>query len=156
MADRKNLTWWNSNLAYREREALNEASLALDLQDITNSNQATSLSKLFALDRAQAEEITHLRTLVGVMAEMLVQENVLSGDILEMRVKDRLREIEEARAPKTKSQDQNSSPYRGSGIPAAPSAPEPVTHCTRCGDEVLTRNTQITGDGVICDGCYYG
>tara|TARA_R110002096_G_scaffold259030_1_gene452574 strand:+ start:36196 stop:36666 length:471 start_codon:yes stop_codon:yes gene_type:complete len=156
MALKNDFSWWNSNLGHREREALNEASLALELQGITDTNQSKSLSKLFALDRAQAEEITHLRALVSVMAEMLVEQNVLSGDVLKMRLKDSLRELEEARRPKINTDSKGGHPYRGSGIPSEPSAPEAVTNCSRCTKEVLTRNTQITGEGVVCDGCYYG
>ncbi len=155
MGDIWSFNWWNSELGYREREALNEASLALELQDITNTSQSKSLSKLFALDRAQAEEISHLRSLVAVMAEMLVEENVISGDILEMRLKDRLREIEEAKKPKTNSQSQGGHPYRGEGIPSKEQVPERTTHCSRCGEEVFARDTQITEDGVVCDTCYY-
>lgn len=138
----------------RERSALNEAAYALELQDWKTTNHATSLKKLFALDRAQAEEIVQLRAMVTVLTELLVQEKVVAGGVLEIRLKDKLREIDEASRPKAKP-SASGGPYRGEGIPAQPEVPEPVTKCSQCGDEVFTRSTQITAKGVICDGCYY-
>ncbi len=144
-----------NDIGARERAALNEAAHQLQLQDATAGHHSRSLDKLFALDRAQAEELTRLRLLVEIMGNMLVEAKQLDGQVLRDRLDDKLRLIEEAKQPKAPAAAQDAHPYRG-GAPA-PVAPPVLatTSCGRCGKEVFARDTQITGHGVVCDTCYY-
>ncbi len=142
------------DIGYREREALNEAAHSLTMQDIATSHNSRGLEKLFALDRVQAEEIARLRVMVEVLSEMLVDSKVLSKDTLALRVKDSFRILEESKHP-VPSKSAEGHPFRGGPSSKEAVAPEPVTSCTRCGEQVYARNTQITANGTICDGCYY-
>jgi len=144
---------WLFDVNWRERAALNEAAHALEMQDIANENSSTRFGKLFALDRAQGDEIAKLRCLVEVLSEMLVDAKVLTEDALEFRVKDRVRAMTEAAKPKMVGP--SSGPYRGGGEAPAPVVPERTVTCGACREEVLARTTQITATGVVCDSCYY-
>ena len=144
-----------NDIGYRERAALNEAAHQLQLQDITSDHHRRSLDKLFALDRAQAEELTRLRLLVEILGNLLVEAKLLDGQVVRDRLDDKLRLIEEAKRPKSPETRQGAHPYRGGGPAPAEPPPLATTHCGACGKEVFARDTQITGDGVVCDTCYY-
>ncbi len=133
-----------NDIGYRERAALNEAAHQLQVQDITSDNHRRSLDKLFALDRAQDEELTRLRLLVEILGNMLVDANLLDGQVLRDRLDDKLRLIEEAKRPKSPVTSEAHA-YRGGG--SAPVAPPVLatSNCGRCGEEVFSRDTQITG-----------
>ena len=129
------------DIGHREREALNEAAHSLAMQNITAEASSRGLEKLFALDRAQAEEISQLRALLEVISEMLIDAEIISPDALKFRMKDKLQALEEAKHSTTDTKK--------------PSAPEPQSQCSQCNKTVLSRNTQISANGIVCDTCYY-
>lgn len=154
----KRIGFWDSvfnDVGAREREALNEAAHALEMQTIESNNHDRRIEKLLALDRAQGEEIAQLRVLVDVLSTMLVDAKVLDSQTMKDRVRDKQRALMEASRPK-RGQDTDSSdhPYRG-GSPVRAAVPEATVDCKHCAEQVFARNTQITAIGPVCDVCYW-
>ncbi len=144
-----------SDIGAREREALNEAAHALQMQEIASDNHDRRIEKLLALDRAQGEEIAQLRIVVDVLSSMLIDAKLLDSQIMLDRVSDKRRALEESQRPKTSRSTQDSGhPYRG-GSPLREAVPEVTIDCKNCRAQVFARDTQITPIGPVCDRCYW-
>ena len=132
------LSWFNlldNDTSYAEWRAINEAHDSIQHQAQMDAIQATQLQKLFALDRTQAEEIQQLRLTIQVLMQLLAEAGVLSPEAFDARIEQRRMALEQKRAEVAR---------RG-----------PMVNCMSCQQSVPSSRTQITGDGTVCDQCYY-
>ncbi len=101
----------------------------------------------------QTEHVIQLRALVGALAELLVERQVLYGDELQRRVDAKRAELLPSPEPAPLAHGVGGGPYRGG--PAAPGEPEPMETCLRCSARVPASDTHITESGVVCDRCWH-
>lgn len=132
-------TFFDENMSWREASAINEAHDAISTMQAvtatTSQAQAQQLQKLFALDRAQAQQIERMAATIDVLTELLLETGAIDRAALTERVTARVNELEK--------------------VEAEAKARGPQTSCARCGAEVPAKNTQITETGTVCDRCYY-
>jgi len=147
----KKIGFWEGmlkDMSWDTRDAFNDAATSISIQDNALSYHSEKLQSLLALDRAQAIEIENLRGIIEVMSDLLVDMKVVDGDILGIRVKDKLAELQEARNPKPSSG--RGSPYRGNPGSANP-AGRTLRTCTKCKEEFMA-----AGSREICSSCDFG
>lgn len=99
------------------------------------SNALDAKLSIEALDRklrTQAAQLKALRTVVGVLAEMLRDSGVVNGEVLDARLQAAVVNAEEVIEPVV------------------------TVTCGRCHRPVERRHTVITADGEICDRCHAG
>lgn len=143
-------TFFSDSMGHAERERLNEAASELHMLNAQAELSRDNIGRLFDLDRAQADEIENLRVVVRVLTEALLDAGHLDRTLLDERMKTAFTELELKRNPPP-ADPSAGGPYRGGeGEPA----PEPMTTCEKCREQVLARRTTITGQGVFCDVCY--
>src|SRR5262245_54340359 len=130
--------FWESDYS----AAVNELNDGIAMQRAAHDHMDFSLPRLFALDKLQGQEIAQLRTLVGVLIQMLVDSKAVDEDVLKYRLQ---AELEEAAQQAAASGD----PYRG-GPPqeAAPLA------CVACGKTLTLAEAAPTKRGPMCNPCF--
>lgn len=146
------------DIGYREREALNDAAHALQMQGISQEAQSRAMENLFALHRAQSVELRELRGVVEVLSGMLLDAGLLDHQVFADRLEDKLRTVAEPEVSQKESNPRQGHPYRGAvGAQGAKSADAPLAtlNCGECGEQVYAQDTQITEFGVVCDSCYH-
>ena len=144
--------FWESlfhDIGWHEREKLNEAAESIGrLSDEAGGNRE-HIRSLYNLDRAQAEELEQLRTILRVMGEILIDNGVVSRESLEARLDSALRKVED------EPTNISGGPYRGETRAKKKSRPlrQPKTTCARCQQEVLWIHTEAREEGSVCVSC---
>ena len=115
-----------------DRELAGQTVTPLSQEGLFRSQQ-----KLFALDKAQGEEITRLRAVVNVLVDMLVEARVIPEDTLYDRIRTA---VEPPEPPPTEK-----SP--------AEKPPELFT-CVNCGRQVGLSEATRAAEGVVCGQCF--
>ena len=133
------IDWWDaifSDVGAVERRALNQAAEELGLLNISADLNQEQIHKLFALDKAQREEIERLRLTIKVLTEILVDSGVVAEAAFTERMQAALAAREEAKAARAKAKA------------------EKIVRCQQCGVEVPARSTNLTEWGLVCDACH--
>jgi hypothetical protein len=140
------LKWWHGE--WFERQRINEAAAELSTLDTITDSLSQQVGRLFELDRDQGREIARLQAAVGVLMELLIQNNLVQEGDLRAKLDSAFAALEPQHTA------QPGHPYRGDATPdQAP--PERKVACRHCGKEVPIRSTFVTAAGEVCDQCYY-
>jgi hypothetical protein len=129
------LPWW------RQPNAQDFNGLANDFEDRLRGDQAVAdgtadnVRSLFALVRAQDQQVQRLEVVVQLMSDVLAASGMLDEKTLGAR-------LEQALAAKHK---QLEAERTHAGL-----------ICVRCGCTVPKRQTMMTGAGPTCAACYEG
>jgi hypothetical protein len=148
------------DVGYFEAAAINANADSIDMMSTAHAASVDHLSRqtraLHAMDHAQSKELARLRTMIGVLAELVAEQGTDRSEI-ELRMEaalDRL-ESKETMAKGIESHGPG-GPYRGGASEGGgSSAPERKITCKRCSEEVLARRTTMTEQGAMCDRCFY-
>jgi len=93
---------WFWNNEWRQRDAINQAAEELDVMRAERAGDTSALTRLFNLDRAQAQEIARLRVTVEVLANLLIESGAVDEKTLRYRIEARWSEYEAAQPPAPK------------------------------------------------------
>src|SRR3954468_7799410 len=112
------------------------------------------------LDRSvieQGGELARLRAIVGVLCNVIIEQDIVSRGALMERIRDALHDIDPLMLPSLRRTaaatgpilPPGSNPYRD-----APSMMPPGEHhvtCIRCARSIADKHTNLTDEGPICD-----
>ena len=115
---------------YRQRGDINAASRDAEIARFHGDLALESVDALRKQVLAQREQIRELGAMVSVLVKMLSESGSVDDKVLRYRVESQLEELREAARPENQ-----------------------LLACTRCGKQVPAAQTQLTGDGPVCDRC---
>lgn len=108
-----------------------------DLGSVTGDSIGANhglIQNLFALDKAQAAEIDHLRATVDVLVDMLIDAGVIDEKTFGYRL-----EAEFDRVDSERREEEQAAR---------------LVECYSCGKKVDPKRTQVDAVGTICDVCF--
>ena len=77
---------WFFNNEIMQREAINQAADEINSLRAERADASSALNRLFALDRAQGQELAALRVTVEALANMLIESGAIDETSLRHRI----------------------------------------------------------------------
>ncbi len=152
----KKLRYWEWSEG-AERAALAEAADELESITWQTSDLAARAQRLALRQQELAREVTSLRTVVRVLAELLIETNAVDHAVLSERVTAALAAldppppVERAVMPR----EHGGASYRDNGVAAvSPPPPRREVRCSQCQCMVPAGETTVTEDGTFCEECF--
>ena len=145
-----------------DRQAFNNAADSINAvqaqQSAAGHKTTAQLRTLFELDEAQGEEILRLRVVVEVLSKMLLDAGVIDETVFGHRLEAAIEEVDyeknEAIAAEQAKREQ-AELIESKRRQIAATGVEGTSTCASCGQRVATRETQLTGEGSVCDRCFH-
>jgi len=111
---------WFFNNEWGQRKAINEAADEINILRAERADGAGTFGRLFALDRAQAQEIAAIKVTLEVMANMLIESGAIDEKTLRYRIEAAHAELAASQPPAPKL-----SAYETLGAPVSDDPQEP-------------------------------
>jgi hypothetical protein len=148
------LSWFLNN-EWHQRQAINDAAAEINSLRAERSDAHGAINRLFALDRAQGQELAALRVTVEVLSNLLIESGVVDEKSLRYRIEAAWanQELLEPPAPPPSAYETLSAPVAAAPPPAPEPVPDQPVECARCFEKVPRSRTQITEQGTVCDLC---
>ena len=93
---------WFFNNEWMQRERINEAAEEINALRSARAGESGALTRLFNLDRAQAQEIASLRVTLEVLANLLIESGTVDEKTLRYRIEAAWANHEAAQPPAPK------------------------------------------------------
>jgi hypothetical protein len=90
---------WFFNNEWAQRNAINEAASEIDALRSARSGDAGTFARLFALDRAQAQDITAIKTTLEVLSNLLIEAGIVDEKALRYRIEAAYAELAASQPP---------------------------------------------------------
>jgi hypothetical protein len=93
---------WFFNNEWMQRDRLNEAADEINTLRAARADSQSAIERLFALDRAQGQELASLRVTVEVLANLLIESGAVDEKTLRYRIEAAWANHEAAQPPAPK------------------------------------------------------